>query len=349
MNRMALVMATLMLAACNKDNKGDDTGAAGDGGGADTCDVTVTSTVPTDGATDAYYRMDIEFNLSAEDTTATFTVTDSAGTAVDGTTWADGKTVYFTPSSPLQPQTTYTATLATCGGENNPSITFTTSELGTAAECDLTGNTYLVQLTEARFVEPAALGDLIGQYLDQDLLIGVSDATDTSLDMLGAVADPDTGGQNYCDPTIPFPTADFSESPYFSVGPEDTTLSVAGYSIPINGLLLSGTFAPDCSYFGGGVLAGELDARDLGDLVGEYLGTSDPDELCAMLAGFSVTCEACTSDGEPYCVGIKADQITAEQADGVTLECVAEQDCHEQCDASADNPECDTSNYPTCE
>ena len=44
-------------------------------------------------------------------------------------------------------------------------------------------------------------------------------------------------------------------------------------------------------------------------------------------AGFGAECEACPADGEPYCLTLVADQILAEQVDGVTLLEVGQGDC----------------------
>ena len=346
MGRNPLLIAMLGLAACNGD-KSEDSGEVIDPG--NPCTVEVSSTVPSADAVDAYYRADIEFHLSEADETASLTVTDAGGAAVDGTSWTsdDGTVVYFTPTDALAPSSSYTATLDMCQDKDDPkspAISFTTSSLGEAVECELSGRTFLVDLANARFVKPEGVAELLLGQLEDDILMGVMSESDTEVEMLGALGSPD--GQDYCTPTIDFPVADYTNAPYFSVGPQDTAIAAAGYDIEISNLMISGTFAGDCGSFGGGVLGGELDARILGVLLGELVGTEDPDEVCTLLTGFGVTCGACASDGEPYCIEILADQLTALEMDA-SLECVSESDCHESCDTVG--KECDTENYPQCD
>ena len=49
--------------------------------------------------------------------------------------------------------------------------------------------------------------------------------------------------------------------------------------------------------------------------MGELLGTEDPGDICNLMTSFGVTCEACTSDGQDYCIGVLIDQLPA---DGVS-------------------------------
>jgi hypothetical protein len=346
MGRTALFAAVIGLSACSGD-KSEDSGDVIDSG--NPCTVEVTSTVPSADAVDAYYRSDIEFHLSEADATASLSLVDAAGTAVDGEMWTDdtGTKVYFTPTAALTPGSSYTATLDMCQDKDDPlspSIGFMTSTLGEAADCDLTGQSFNVDLANARFVKPAGVAELLLGQLEDDILLGVMGESDTEVDIMGALGSEE--GQDFCTPSIDFPIADYSEAPYFSVGPQDTQIAAAGYDIQISNLQISGTFASDCGSIGGAVLGGELDARLLGDLLGELVGTTDADEICTLLTGFGVTCDSCASDGEAYCVEILADQMTATGLDD-SLECVAGSDCHELCDEVADD--CDTENYPECE
>ena len=348
MVRNAWIVATLALVACNSD-KTDDSGAIGGDGTPGACTTEVSDTFPKDGATDHYYLANIEFALSEADATATVTVTDAGGAAVSGSTWTseDGETVYFTPTGGFTPSSSYSATISICSGSLAPSIGFTTSDLGTARACDLTDQAYLIDLTKARFVEPAGVADLLLGNLTNSVLLGVSDYTDASnLDIIGAISTSGTTEQDFCTPSLDFTGVDFSSDPTFTLGPADTELVVQGYSIKINSLEIGGTFSSDCSYFGGGSLAGELDARELAPLLLELLDTDDPDYICQLLQGFSVTCGPCTSDSQPYCLSILADSIVATEI-ASNVECVPGDDCNAQC--ATNSTECDTTNYPTCD
>ncbi len=318
-------MALISFLGCS--DKGGDTGGdagTGDGGAGDggtaACGVSVDSTWPTSGETDAYYRTQVEFKLSAADPdmTPSISVADAGGAEVAGsnTLSDDGRTVYFYPSSPLASGASYTATLTYCTGE--ATIDFTTGSLGAPLTADITGNGYVVDLEGARFVEPEGVASLLLDQLDNSILLGVQ-STSPQLEMIGAISVDGGTAQDTCEPSIEFPAADFSESPFFSIGPQDTVISAAGYDIQIDQLEVSGTFAADGSYFGGGVLAGQLDARVLAPLVGELVGSEDPDEICGLLVGFGVECTTCSSDGQPYCLDVLVEDLTAIQGDSLVV------------------------------
>lgn len=306
----SLLLLPFFLAACATTDK-DDSGSATNPTG-DNCDTTV-QTIPMSGAADAYYRGDIEFWLSEVDSTATIT-TDIPGTLFKSD---DGLVLKWVLSAPLTPSTAYSATLSYCGGE--VVLDFTTSALGAplADASALVGNTYVVDLTAARIVEPPGIGDVLTGYLTTDILIGVSAVGASDIEMIGAIAveDSDPAMQDMCTETIDFPTASFTESPFFSIGPDDTTFVVSDIEVNIQDLLVNGTFSADGNYFDGGVLSGVIDTRPLAGLVDE----SDPNSICALAVSFGAICEDCPADGEPYCLSLVADQIYAEIEDGLTL------------------------------
>lgn len=342
-NKNIAVFATLALFACNggKDTAGDDTT-----GGDPTCDITASAEYPIDGQADVYYRSAIEFELSDVDDTATIAVADSSGAAVSGSVSFedDGELVVFTPDSALSSSTSYTATLTWCGGE--AAIGFTTSELGGEA-ADVTGKTYVVDITSGRFVEPAGVGDLLGGLLENSILLGVTSVDGSSVSFRGAISETGNTNQDTCTPTLDdFPSADYS-NPYFELAADSLDLAVAGFELSIASINISGTFAPDGSYFGGGILAGQLDARDLVDLLKEQELANNEDEICDLLLGFGVACEAC-SDGAEYCASILVDQLVAVEQDSEVAQ-VTQEDCFEGCADSCDNSECaEASTFAVC-
>jgi hypothetical protein len=312
----ALIASTLALAVSCGEEK-EDTQIEDPG-----CGVGIDETVPAADATDAYYRADIEFHLDdADDSGATIALTQG-GTDVPGTTWLseDNEVVYFTPDMPLAPSTAYTATLTYCTGD--ASINFTTSDLGTTLAADLLTNTYVIDLASARFVEPPGVGELIGEFVTMNVLVGVTAITTSSITMMGALSVEGGTDQDWCTPTFDFPAADFMAAPYFSVIADEITLSVAGYDIPLKDLEVSGTFASDGSYFGGAVLGGTVDARDIVEMIDEVDTWED---ACGLTASFGAPCVPC-DDGVEACLTLLADQIVAEQNPGQVLEVVGEDD-----------------------
>ncbi len=308
------------------DTATDDSGVTDDTATDDTgghpCYVAVEATSPANGSTSAYYRSDIAFTLSDPDASAVIT------TAVAGhqATSSDGLTVSWVLDAPMDPSTAYTATLDYCAG--SVALSFTTSNLGTPMDdpASLLGRTYAVDLASARITEPPGIGSVLSGYLTTDILLGVSAVDGGSLDMLGAVARADVSPdeQDTCSPTFPFPTADFTAEPYFAVGPQTVTLSIGGYDVDISDLQITGTFASDGTYFGGGTLSGSLDTRPLSALVDD---SGDPGAICDLAINFGAECIACPSDGEPYCLTLVADEILAEQVRRLTLVDVGGTNC----------------------
>ncbi|MDP2314474.1 MAG: Ig-like domain-containing protein [Pseudomonadota bacterium] len=317
MNRSILFLPLLLTACAGGDEKTDDTGEVVAG-----CEIEIESTIPTAGALDADWRAAIEFKLSDADPTAT------VSSSISGTTTLvdDGETVIFTPNEPLAPSTAYTVTLNYCRGASD--LNFSTSSDGTPLTDTgiLVGRTYALDLAGARILEPAGVGTVLTSYLTQDILVGVSAVSSTDITMIGAIGKEKVSPpeQDYCDPSIPFPIANFSEQPYFQIGPQTTTLAVAGYSIEIGDLEITGTFAADGSYFAGGTLSGVIDTRPLAPLLDD---SGDPAAICNLAVSFGAVCEACPADGEPYCLSLVADQIQALQVEGQTLVEVTGNDC----------------------
>lgn len=325
MRAILLASTALMIMSCgDKDDSGDTQPA---------CGVEIRETFPASGSTAAYYRGEIEFVLSAPDDSAVLTVDGVTGTSAVN---EDGLAVVFTPDAPLAAGTSYTATLNYCSGE--ASVDFTTSGLGTPLSDPsvLEGSVYSLNLQDGRIVIPAGVGSVLEQYLEVTLFIKVDSASGGTLNMYGALADDAGTGQDYCSETLDFPEADFSNAPFFAIGPQDTTISVAGYTVTIDDLFISGDFAADGSYWGGGVLEGKVDTRPLVDLIEEG---GEEDAVCAIVAGFGVSCEPCPADGQPFCLSIKAVDLGGEQV-SAPVEPIDMSDCHESCPDSADNPDC---------
>ena len=325
MYRLVSIIALATLVGCGgKDD--DDTSAGADVGEGATpgCEVDeVSPAYPEADGAEFYYRGSVEFVFDGIDEDATITLADAAGTAVDGSTsWMDNK-LSFTPSAPLAPSTQYSTTLTHCGGEST--IGFITGSLGGPLDegVDLVGNTYVVNLDDANFVKPAGVGGLLLGLLEQHILLGVTEVTDTEIKMMGAISkDKPSTDQDTCDPSISFPAgADFTTAPFFSIGPETTSLSVAGISVNINDLMFAGDFASDGTYIGGAILSGLLDAAELAGVLVDngLIEEEDPSAVCDLIATFGVACEDC-GDGRAECLSIYVDRITAEETGTALIE-----------------------------
>lgn len=335
------VLSALAVVACGG---GDDSGSPTTGTTA-ACDVEVRETFPATGATTWYHRGTLEFTLSKADPDGNPTVMlmDGAGTMVQGTTSYNdsGTKVFFTPSAPLTPGGSYSATLSYCRGDVE--IPFTCSSVGeplSGGPESLIGSVYGIDLANGRVVIPEGVGDVLTQYIDFLILAGVNNANATSLEIQGALADEaDPTHQDYCEPSIAFPTADFSEAPYFIIGPQNTQLEVAGFSVSIDALKVAGTFASDGSQFAGGELSGLINTIPLVDLL--FPGSTDPNAVCSFIAGFGVSCIDCSDGSGPYCLELLAVDLVAERVSGAPpVEIIEQEDCHQNCAASSKNPYC---------
>lgn len=280
---------------------------------------TVSNQFPGDGSAAVYYRTSISWNFTAVDETAAVTLTGPNG-AVAGTGSFTGNTYVWNPGTPLDPSTTYQLSLSFCGGEKTADTSFTTSGVGASTDvATLTGKTYLLDLTapDVNFIEPPGVGSLLQAQLDGvSVLVGVRTANATQIDMIGAIGDDSTPPQqDLCTESIPFPLADFDENPYFEIGPEDTTITVAGLSVSIDDLKISGAFSPDQTVIAGAVLEGKVDTRPLVDLFAE--GGAD-DAVCTLVGQFGVNCEDC-GGGEVFCLSLKVNNINAEILANTTL------------------------------
>jgi hypothetical protein len=316
MSRNALIGFAALAVACG----GKDT--------AETAGPTCTNGVelyPAADSTGVYYRTTVEALFDDVEDSATLTVDGVTGSSE----WV-GNSLVFTPDAPLASNTSYTATVTYSCGTGTAS--WTTSEIGSSIDVgSLAGNSYNLDLTSGRFVQPPDVGELLGSYLGEvTILVGVAEASASNITMVGAIGVEGAvpPAQDTCEPTIDFPVADFTENPFFSVGPDTTTFTVSDVSVTIENLLVSGAFSPAGDYVDGGVLAGKIDTRPLVPLLDEE---GDDNAICEITNSLQIPCEPCP-DGEPYCLTLYVDSIVMLGLDA-TVEQISE-------DTICDRPEC---------
>ena len=315
------IVAALAVACSGKTT--DTAGDVVDQG----CGITIDQTWPNSGAADFYYRDSASVTFSAEDSTASVSMVDAGGAEVPGTAAADGKTITFTPDSALMSGSGYTLNVDYCGADDTVAIPFSTSDLGGELTVDLVGMTYAVDIGSGNFVEPANVGELIGGLLENNILIGITSADADQLGIRGAISIEGSLNQDICTESLEsFPAADFSNAPYFEIPEGDVSISVAGVSATIFGLRVSGTFAPDGSYFGGGEIAGQLDAGEIGPLLEGTIEDTSAAAVCNLLLGFGVSCVPCSSDeSRSECVTLEVNRLVASETEETLLAVTAEE------------------------
>jgi hypothetical protein len=326
---LAILTAATLFAACGGDktttgDDDDDTTATGDDDDDTACNVQVVSQFPADGATDAYFKTDVRFQLSEEDASATITVKDAGGAEVSGDSMAMGNLVIW-QGDDLQPSTDYTATLSYACGD--ATAAWSTSATGAPTGGGVVDTVYDLDLASGSWVLPSPeVGALLATQLDVELLFMPLSA-DTEIVMRGALG---TGAdaQDLCSPTLEFPAATF-EDPFFQIASPLLTLNVAGYSIDVQDLDLQGSFRPDASGIDGASLQGVIDTRPLVDVLAP--GGAD-DSVCVLVSTFGVSCVDC-GNGENYCLEVWVDSIEAGAVNADPLVAITEADI-------AANPDC---------
>ena len=225
------------------------------------------------------------------------------------------------------------------GGDDDSAEDGPPSDLDPLEE-DVSGRSYALDLGTAEWVKPDSplLETLLGDALDVQVLVGVQDVTDDTLDLVGAL--PDTSSedlvQDTCLPTLDFESIDFTDSPYFRAGPTDFPIEFSGVSLTIAGMEISGIFEPDGESMYGVGVSGALDLRDIGPALGDSdiglpVDLSDADQICDWAAILSISCEACPTDGEEYCLEVELDEIVATEID-LEIEILSEDDIDPECE-----------------
>ncbi len=202
---------------------------------------------------------------------------------------------------------------STTGGTTGATSTTTvTTPGGDPVACELTDRAYILDIVNATVVEPAGVGALLTSSLESDFLMGIEAVDGDEIDINWAE---DGGGFAECLPL----EATFND-PCFVLGPESMELTVSGTSVVVDNFVVAGCFESDCASFRDGLLAGEIDIRNMTDLMKGLTGTDDPDTICALLSSFGASCGSCRSDGEPYCLPLRVEDITGDELDE-PLEC----------------------------
>ena len=174
------------------------------------------------------------------------------------------------------------------------------TDIGTdPIECSLEGRAYEWDLINATWVQPAGVGSLLGSFLEEVPVMGVTATSGTEIESVFGLP-----SQSTC---ITFPTADFSGDPVFAIGPEDALFDLGGTQVTIVNLEVGGAFESDCSAIRGGSLEGQMDVRE----IAPSLGFGDAATTCGLLVSFGASCVACDSDGEQLCLDVELEDVPA--------------------------------------
>ena len=344
MNLIPLIALAVGL-GCSDKGSSDDTGAttvdtdtvADDGaiddtaitgspsgpGGDDTdtgtktvpCEVALEETEPEEGDV-IFYRDPIELEFDGPGKGAVISLINAdtkAEVALSAPLW-DNKdtTADVLPAEALTGDSNYTLSVTIC--DVTTEVNFSTSSFGsplTKGPATLNDRTYVVELSEVTYTEPAGLGFVLAGTLTVPILVGVQAVYKDTIDLIGAEGVLANEGYYFQNPNLD--SWDFSgaswEDPFFSIDAESVSITYDDVEIPIFDFHLEGTFSPDGSAIGGGKLWGLGDTRNMSG----FVASTDPAAICDLLALSGVNCDPCPSDDEPYCLYLKAEEIEADQ------------------------------------
>ena len=260
-----------------------------------------------------FYRTAIEFVTAGSPSPYVDLVLTAAGEPIPGTTVALADRWSFVPDEPLLPTSTYQVMLEDCPAS---AVSWTTSEVGDpVVASDLIGRVYAADLVSGRWVKPVGAGVILAGQLTTNLLAGVVHADAYEIELMGAVSQEYTAIQDPCVETVPFPIADFTQNPWFEIGPQDIALTVQGYPIDIRQAVLTGAFSPDLTRLEGLTIEGNMDTRGLA------WGLGGPDSaFCDAAAILGVVCEPCPDGSGPYCLEAYVDNMVANEGPGPLVE-----------------------------
>lgn len=202
---------------------------------------------------------------------------------------------------------------APSGGEEGHTggVNGDTGEDSGGSEPSLEGRTYLLDFGAARVTEPESLGSLISsEFGGMIVYASVTEVTATTFVMVDALGrEGEQNTQEYCDPTIEFPIADFAAAPHFRIeGGSEVVLPLAGAALTFLDMVIEGDFAADLSSFDGGSFTGILDSRSLD----EAFFDGELGAFCNTARSLGVNCEECSGSkpGE-YCLPVAIDSVSA--------------------------------------
>ena len=318
-----LVLLSLFTLGCAPDTStGRGPTVADDTGTAETCEVTIASTHPSDGATDFYYRDTLWFELSEPDPTATIEA-PFAGTQ---TTSEDGLLITFTPDGPLEPDTPYEVALDYCHG--TPAIGFSTSALGLPLEdgVSLEERVYAVDLAGGHFMDGAGVGETLSTFFARSVLMKVTRDEDAAIDILASVSD-ESIEQDYCKRTVEVADIDFSEAPFVSFGLDEFEFGAYLATVTLYDLSIEGTFSPDATEMGGVRFSTTVDAQD----ISEALGAVSTEVICELAEDLGTSCGPCPVGDTDSCLTVTADQIEGLQV-SIELDAITEANTDPRCE-----------------
>lgn len=193
-----------------------------------------------------------------------------------------------------------------CGSEDEP------------AKNTWENRNYLLEVPSTQWTEPPQVGNDIGEFVPHFLLHVSGSAPDRFTVTLGT-ADAD-GQQNLCSVTSEL-EARAAASGGVQIGPGALAVHLVHPTQPvevdatIRELTLSNVLPSGGKVAKEGELAAVIDARELYPLF-TLLPEPSPETVCAALDSYNAACVPCPTDGESFCLSLKAERLGASETEG---------------------------------
>jgi hypothetical protein len=134
----------------------------------------------------------------------------------------------------------------------------------------------------------------------------------------------DTGEQDGCTATATL-EASITDNPYFETTPVDFTSYAYNKNNDVTrvatlyDMSVSGRFTDGGTKIDNGTLVATLDFQEIYELF-HLLKDPTPEMVCEQTSDYDAECGPCPSNGQPYCLQMKAELIKAEEAVGAAFD-----------------------------
>jgi len=196
------------------------------------------------------------------------------------------------------------------------------------------GHVWSVDTSSATWLKPDGAQALIANMAESyPFFMGgwANDGRDATLIM--AIADGEQ--QDFCSRTVFMPAIQVKGDHTFGFGPADFTIA-NGFTI--EDFQMSGQFSEDFEQIQNMAFTGNLNMASAPPEM--LLDTGEDTTACELVEAFSIYCNPCR-DGRYECLNAEVTGAQASRATDVSLIEITEADCHGECEASAENPDCD--------
>ena len=291
------------------------------------CSAEVTAVNPGDNADGVPADVLVVASFSDPAEEASIALSAANGPVAGTTTLSeDGLSASFASDEDLDRATEYRVEVTVCDQASTSVFTTVPEPID---ENSLVGRVYDLDLTTVTWNDPPAsmASTLIGMIDTSHILMMVDniDSTSETIQFVGAPGwtDQQVITQYPCAAAIDFDPADFTANPYFSVGPNNFSLDVAGYQIPVENLIVDASFDTDGANLKNLRFQAHLD----GSFVIPDFGLS----ICDAASLFGVSCVSCPNDSSRDCIAMDADATKAPYIENLVV-----------------NPDIDPSLDPNC-